>query len=56
MKKYLIPLILLTACVPHSHDLESVSEEVITKDRGVVIDIEPGKDLKDAGHKNEKVH
>ena len=40
--KYLIPLcLLLTSCVPHSFELEQMSEDVIKLGKGVEIDIEP---------------
>jgi hypothetical protein len=41
--KYLTFLLLLMGCAPKETSLEDVTEEVISKDRGVTIDIEPGQ-------------
>lgn len=42
--KYLLPLLLLTGCfAAHQDSIDDVIEKVEKNDRGVIIDIEPGK-------------
>ena len=40
---FMLILAILASCQSRPGNLEDVSQEVIQKDRGVIIDIEPGK-------------
>lgn len=45
MKKliFILSLTCFLSCTTHETNLEDITEEVISKQRGVVIDIEPGQ-------------
>lgn len=39
----IITFTLMFGCMPHQDNLEDITEEVVSKGRGVTIDIEPGQ-------------